>query len=60
MLRRVYSRFAHESFRQSPVCKVLKSFRLHVGSVPQLLLPDQLLKEEVYTCVSHFFVSWLR
>jgi len=45
MLRRVYSRFAYESFRQPPVRQLLKSFHVRVGSVPQLLLPDQLLKE---------------
>ena len=56
----VYCRFAYESFRQFPVLQLLKSFRVRVGQFPNCLRLISGWKNEVYTCVSHYFVPWLR
>ena len=52
----VYGRFAYESFRQSPVRKLIKSFRLRVRLVPHRFRLISRWKNEVCACVSHFFV----
>ena len=56
----VYGRFAYESFRQISVCQLLKSFRVRVGQFPNCFHLISGWKNEVYTCVSHYFVAWLR
>ena len=56
VLSGVYCRFAYESFRQLPVrYKLLKSFRVRFGSLPQLLSPYQWLKERgIYKRIALF------
>ena len=44
----VYGRFAYESFR------------VRVGQFPNCFHLISGWKNEVYTCVSHYFVAWLR
>lgn len=55
---RIYGRY--ESFRQLPVTKRLKSFRVNVLSqFPNFFNQNQWLKNnELYSCVSDFNVSY--
>ena len=51
------STLAFESFRQRSVRCLLKLFRLHVGSLPQLLSPGQWLKERgTYIRIAFFCI----
>ena len=58
VLSGVYGRCAYESFRQLPVrYKLLKSFRVRFGSLPQLLSPYQWLKERgIYKRIALFCI----
>ena len=48
------------SFRQNPVRQLLKSFYVLVGQFPNCFGLISGWKNEVYTCVSHYFVPWRR
>ena len=56
----VYGRFAYESFRHLLFANFWSRFAYVLGQFPNCLRLISGWKNEVYTCVSQYFVPWLR
>ena len=56
----VYGRFAYESFRRVLFGNFWSRFGHVLGQFPHCFRLISGWKNEVYTCVSHYFVPWLR